>query len=212
MVKISNKCKICRSLSQKLFLKGDKCYSPKCLMVKRPYPPGVKRKRPTLSKSEYKTQLTEKQKLKYYYMLTETQLKNEIKKILKRRGKVSDVAILFLQSLERRLDNVIFRTNFALSRKHARQLINHGFFKLNEKNINKAGIKVKKGDKITLRESKKTEKLKQLIKMRIKNFNPPQWLKIDKENLIIEVIDDPIIDNQTIPPINLSFIFEFYSR
>jgi small subunit ribosomal protein S4 len=213
MVTISEKCKKCRALGQKLFLKGDKCFSPKCPMVKRPYPPGQhSRKRSVGSQSEYKQELSEKQKLRLYYQIGERQFYDEVKKVLKMRGKVEDVSILLFQSLESRLDNVIYRANFASSRRQARQLVTHGYFLLNGKPVNKPAIKVKKGDKISIRENKKNSQIIKNLQLKIKNLNPPSWMKVDKDNLTIEIVDNPQVDLQSLPPINVSLIFEFYSR
>jgi len=110
------KCKICRRAGTKLFLRGEKCLSPKCPMVRRPYPPGQKGKRRPTPLSEYGKQLREIQKLKSWYNLRERQFKKYVKEVLAKRGKVEDLGEILIRLLEKRLDNVIFRLGFATSR------------------------------------------------------------------------------------------------
>ena len=141
----SSKCKICRRLGVKLFLKGERCLSPKCPMVKRPYPPGQKRKRRKGSPSEYAIQLGEKQKLKIWYNLAERQFKNYIKKVLEKRARIEDAASELIRILESRLDNVVFRLGFTPSRAQSRQLVSHGFFLVNGKPINIPSYSLKQG-------------------------------------------------------------------
>lgn len=112
----------------KLFLKGERCFTQKCQMVKKPYPPGKKGKRRPIPLSEYGRELKEKQKLKNLYNLKETQFKNYFKEVLKKRGKVENASDLLVKILESRLDNVVFRLGFTSSRKQARQLVSHGYF------------------------------------------------------------------------------------
>ena len=112
----NTKCKICRRLGVKLFLKGERCLSPKCAMVKRDYAPGEKGKRRRRTFSEYGKELREKQKLKNWYNLRERQFRNYVKEVLAKRGKVEDAGSLLVEKLESRLDNVVFRMGFVSSR------------------------------------------------------------------------------------------------
>src|SRR4030042_7155885 len=105
---INSKCKICRRSGQKLFLKGEKCFSPKCPIIKRPYPPGIRRKKRPSPLSEYGRELREKQRIKLWYNLRETQLRDYVKEALKKRGG-GETADLLIKKLESRLDNLIFR-------------------------------------------------------------------------------------------------------
>ena len=150
----NSKCKICRRLGVKLFLKGEKCLSPKCPMVKKPYPPGQKRKRRPIPLSEYGKELREKQKLKNWYNLGERQFKNYVKKVLDMRQKVEDPATLLIKNLETRLDNVIFRLGFATSRPQAKQLVSQALVLVNRKSIDTPSYQVKKGDIISIKPQK----------------------------------------------------------
>jgi len=212
----NSKCKICRRLGVKLFLKGERCFSPKCPMVKRPYPPGQKRKRRFSPPSEYSKELREKQKLKNWYNLTERQFKNYVKKVLARRGRVQDPEVLLIKTLESRLDNVVFRLGFAISRIQAKQLVSHGYFLVNGKPVNFSAYQVKKEDIISL----KPQKIKktrvptgwvQNLKNLLKKHKPPNWLKLDAEKLEGEVIGEPTLE-EAAPPVEISIIFEYYSR
>jgi len=107
------KCKICRRVGTKLFLKGEKCLSPKCPFLKRPYPPGSRVKKRRRSFSEYAHQLKEKQKLRNWYNLKEYQFKKYVKRVLEKRGKIEDSQSFLISQLEKRLDNVVFRLGFA---------------------------------------------------------------------------------------------------
>ena len=206
-----NKCKICRRVGEKLFLKGEKCFSPKCPLVKKAYPPGQKRKRRRRALSEYGKELVEKQKLKNWYNLTERQFRKYVKETLSGRGKVEDTATLLIQTLERRLDNVVFRLGFAPSRSSARQLVSHRHIQVNDKTLNIASFSVKKGDVVKVKESSLSKKMFQVIKTTIKKYTPPTWLSLDSEKLEGKVIAEPNFE-EAAPPAEISSIFEFYSR
>ena len=205
------KCKICRRLGVKLFLKGEKCLSPKCPMVKKPYPPGQKRKRRPTPLSEYGKELREKQKLKNWYNLGERQFKNYVKKVLTKRQKVEDPATLLIKSLETRLDNVIFRLGFVNSRALAKQLVSHGHFLVNGKSIDTPSYLVKKGDIISIKPSKIKKVIFQNLKNLLKKYKPPSWLELNINKLEGKVIGEPSLE-EAAPPVEISSIFEFYSR
>lgn len=205
------KCRICRRLGVKLFLKGEKCLSPKCPIIRRSYPPGQKGKRRTRRISEYGKQLREKQKLKKWYNLRERQFKKYIKEVLEYRGKVEDATSLLIKKLERRLDNVIFRLGFASSRAQARQMVSHGHFLVNKKQVNIPSYQIKKGDKITLRSTFQKKPIFQDLKIKLKKYQPPSWLSFDVKNLTGEVVGLPTLE-ESAPPADISAIFEFYSR
>lgn len=208
---IDSKCKICRRLGVKLFLKGEKCMSPKCPMVKRPYPPGEKRKRRRIALSEYGKELREKQKLKIWYNLKERQFKNYVKEILEKRGKVEDAALLLVQKLESRFDNIIYRLGWASSRSQARQLVSHGHFLINGKPVNIPSFSLKKGDKISIcPTSRKNSPFRDLPSL-LKKYQPPSWLKLEKEKLEAKIVGKPNFE-EAAPPAEISAIFEFYSR
>ena len=140
---INSKCAKCRRAGVKLFLKGDRCFTPKCAIVRRLSVPGVHGKKRPGRLSEYGLQLKEKQKLKRIYGLREKQFGIYIEKALKTRGVSAE---LLMRRLEMRLDNIIFRLGLASSRKQARQMVVHGFFKVNGKRADKPSFLVKKGN------------------------------------------------------------------
>jgi len=208
---INSKCKICRRQGAKLLLKGEKCLSPKCPMIKKPYPPGMRKKRRPTASSEYGKELKEKQKLKNWYNLTERQLSKYVKEILKKRGKVKNTAALLIQRLESRLDNVVFRLGFAPSRSQARQLVSHNHFLVNNQSVNVPSRHLKKGDKISVKPISKKRKKFEKLSLLLKKQQSLSWLKLDAANLEGEVTTLPIPE-ETLPPVELSSIFEHYSR
>jgi len=205
------KCRICRRLGVKLFLRGEKCLSPKCPMVKRPYPPGLPGKRRKSPPSEYKKELIEKQKLKYWYGLSERQLKKYVKEVLEKRGKVEDVSTLLIQNLEKRLDNVVYRLGFAVSRDQARQLVSHKFFLVNGKPVNIPSFSLKVGDTVSLKPQKLKKAIFKDLKERLKKHQVPSWLSLDPEKFEGKVIAEPKVE-EVAPPVEVSAVFEFYSR
>jgi small subunit ribosomal protein S4 len=207
----TKKCKICRKLGVKLLLKGEKCLSPKCPMVKRPYPPGQKGKRRPTPLSEYGRELREKQKLKNWYNLEERQLKNYVKKVLAKRGKVEDASFLLVQNLEKRLDNVVYRLGFAKSRREARQLVSHGHFLVNGRPVNIPSYQLKVGDVISLKKEKLKKVAFQNLKETLKKHKVQSWLFLDPEKMEGKVISEPKRE-EVMPPVEVSAIFEFYSK
>jgi len=205
------KCKICRRVGVKLFLKGDKCLSPKCPMVKRPYPPGQKGKRRMRALSEYGKELREKQKLRNWYGLKERQFRKYVKGVLAKRGKVEDAGDLLIRLLESRLDNVVYRMGFASSRRQARQVITHGHFLVNGKKVNIPSFQVKKGDKISLNPGSSKKSLFQNLSTILKRHTPPSWIKLNVEKLEGEITGEATLE-ESAPPAEISAIFEYYSR
>ena len=179
-------------------------------MIKRPYPPRKKGKRRRSSISEYGRELREKQQLKLWYNLRETQLRKYVKEVLEKKGKV-ETADLLIKKLESRLDNLIFRLGLASSRPQARQLVSHGYFLINGKKVKSPSYQAKKGDKITISPPKKEKKFLQNLTSSLKKYQPPPWLKLDKGKLEGEVVGEPTLEEAK-PPAELSSIFEFYSR
>ena len=208
---INAKCKICRRAGEKLFLKGERCVSPKCAMIKRAYPPGQKRKRRTSPPSEYSKELKEKQKLRNWYNLREKQFKNYVKIVLEKRGKSEDTSMSLVKLLESRLDNVVFKLGFAASRVQARQLVSHGYFLVNGKATNIPSRQIKKKDTISLKPQKVKKNITKEIKALIKKQKPPKWLKLNTAKLEGSVIGVPTVEDAALP-VEISAIFEFYSR
>ena len=152
-----DQCKTCRRLGQKLFLKGDRCFSPQCALTRRAYAPGPQKKRRGGAPSEYKKSLVEKQTLKKFYGLSEKQFKRYVQESLAKMGKVDDVSAELIRKLERRLDNVIFRLGFAKTRAMSRQLVSHGYFLINGKPVNIPSYQVMKDDMVAVKEHKKAK-------------------------------------------------------
>ena len=146
------KCKLCRRDGVKLFLKGDRCYSDKCEIEKRNYPPGEHGRTRYSRKSSYRNQLREKQKLRRMYLLLEAQFRNYYFRAVKMKG-VTGANLLKL--LEQRLDNMVFRMGFTPSRETARQLVLHKHFEVNGHIVDRPSYQLKPGDRVTVREKSK---------------------------------------------------------
>jgi len=205
---INAKCKKCRRAGQKLFLKGDRCLGQKCAMIRRPYPPGVHGKSFKKRSSEYGLQLTEKQKVRNTYGISEKQFKRYFKEITVQRG---DKKELFAQKIESRLDNVVFRLGWACSRRLARQLVSHGHILVNGRKVNIASYMVKKEDTIKIKEGSKNKIVFKDLKTLLKKYELPKWLFMDKERLEAKVIGKPLLEDMDKIG-ELSMIIEYYSR
>lgn len=193
------KCRKCRREGKKLFLKGDRCKSAKCALVKRAYAPGPHGQKRAKKISEYGKQLREKQKAKRMYGLRERQFSNYFKKASKNKAATGEI---LLQFLERRLDNVVFKVGFAPSRKAARQFVLHGHILVNGKKVNIPSYIVDEKEKI---EPKSKEGFK-LIKSEI-----PSWIDFKQKDLVAQIAKMPT--REELPQeINESLIVEFYSR
>lgn len=197
-MKKDNVCKMCRREGEKLFLKGERCLSSKCALVRRSYAPGQHGSRQRRT-SEYALQLREKQKAKRIYQVDEAQFKNYYKKAAKASG---DTAELFLQFLERRLDNVVYRLGMASSRKHARQLVSHGHILVNGKRVNIPSYLVKPKDKIEVVEASYKPP---------KEIEVPSWLKLENSGKSGVCLHLPLKE-ETDTNIDFAQIIEFYSR
>lgn len=205
------KCKICRRVGEKLFLKGDKCMSQKCPLLRKPYPPGLPVKRRRRKRiSEYGTQLKEAQKLKKMYGIEDKKFKKLIKEVLKKRKK-EDVSQLLLKRIEKRLSNIIYRVGFAKSRDSARQLVSHTHFQLNGKYVNIPSLEVKVGDEIQLKaQSKNLVYFKNVLSL-IKAENVPSWLSFDQKKVIIKVVYEPKVEELGIK-VDVPLVLAFYSK
>ncbi len=180
------KCKICRRAGEKLFLKGERCFSAKCVMNTRPYPPGKldSEKKHKSGISEYGIQMREKQKIKNIYGISEKQFVNYVKDAEKNTiiTKISPILGVFI-NLETRLDNVVFRIGLAKSRALARQIVNHGHIIVNGKRINIPSYKVKIGDIVSVREGSRNTKLFTEVNSKLKDLSTPSWLIMDVAKL-----------------------------
>lgn len=207
-----SKCKICRRAGEKLFLKGDKCNSPKCPFLRKSYPPGsqVKKKRSGGEMSGYGRELNEARKVKNIYNISDRQFQKYVKEALKARESADASQYLF-EKLEKRLDNIIFRVGIADSRSQARQIINHGHFKVNNRRIDIPSYEVNIGDEITpTKKFQNSEFLKRRI-ITLKDREFPSWLEVDKKTLKIKVKSNPKVDDLGYK-IDLPLIISFYSR
>lgn len=202
------KCKICRREGKKLFLKGERCNTEKCALVKKNYPPGI-HKRLARRFSEYATELREKQKLKRIYNLSEKQFKKYYTQASRKKGLTSE---LFLRFLETRLDSVIYRLGFSSSRSGARQLVNHGHFLVNSKLVNNPSYQVKVGDIITPKEKNLRKSLLfKTFKTKLKDHKAPSWLTFNSKKMEGKVKVLPSKEELE-TGVDLSMIIEFYSR
>lgn len=180
-------------------------------MIKRPFPPGQKKKRRRGGLSEYGKELREKQKLKEWYGLREAQFRKYVKEILSHKSRTKDAAQSLIKTLESRLDNVVFRLGLAQSRRGARQLVSHGYFMVNGKKTNIPSFRVRKGDIIAFPPQKTKKAVFQSIQAKIKKQKTPQWLEINSEKLEGKVVGEPSFEEVS-PPVEISSIFEYYSR
>ncbi len=173
--------------------------------------PAQRRKRKGGSFSEYKKSLVEKQTLKKLYGLSERQFKRYVQETLEKMGKVENVSDELIRRLEKRLDNVIFRLGFAQSRKHARQLVNHAYFLVNEKPVNIPSFQVKKGDIVSIKETKRKKLVFKDLAALLKKMEMPSWLNMNKEKFECKITGDPTLAEVN-PPVQIPLVFEFYSR
>lgn len=201
-------CRLCRRETIKLFLKGTKCYTEKCPVVKRPFAPGQHGKSRRMKISDYGVQLREKQKAKRIYGLLERQFKFYFHKAERAKGVTGEKLLEFL---ERRLDNVIFRLMFALTRQQARQIVANGNVYVNNRKVNRPSYLVKPGDVVWFKAREKQKvKAKEMIEAS-KDKTVPKWLKADFENLKGEVTGTPERSDVGFP-IKEQLIVELYSK
>lgn len=201
-------CRQCRREGEKLFLKGDRCYSEKCAVERKNYAPGAHGQGRRQKVSEYGLQLREKQKTRRTYGILEKQFHNYFDKADRQAGITGENLLIIL---ERRLDNVVYRLGFAASRKEARQLVNHGHFIINGKKASIASLLVRVGDVIQVKETSKSIAKFQEIKEQAAYKTPPEWLSVDVENLTGQVLAYPLRE-QIDTPVNEQLIVELYSR
>jgi small subunit ribosomal protein S4 len=204
-------CKLCRREGEKLFLKGQRCYTQKCAFERRAYPPGehgrdaqFKRRRV----SDYSKQLREKQKTRRVYGVSERQFRRYYREALKKRGLTGEN---LLQLLERRLDNVVFRLGFAESRAHGRMLVTHGHFNVNGRRTDIPSMLVREGDVIEVREGSRSRPYFKDLKAVAETKTAPAWLDRQISRLsgrIIQMPERTDVDAS----INETLIIEYYSR
>jgi len=192
----------------KLFLKGERCLGEKCAFSKRAYPPGGHGQR-RIKRSEYGRQLREKQKAKRIYGVLEKQFRNYYLNADKRKGITGEN---LLESLERRLDNVVFRLGFGITRNQARQLVLHRFFTVNGRRVNIPSFKVRQGDVLTAHDTvKESAVLKDSLKFSENNNKVPSWLNLDVGEMK-GTIERLTLRDDIDAPINEQLIVELYSK
>ncbi|MCD5390441.1 30S ribosomal protein S4 [candidate division NPL-UPA2 bacterium] len=198
-------CKLCRREGEKLFLKGNKCLGPKCILEKRNSPPGQGKKQKF---SDYGLRLREKQKLRRMYGLLDRQFRSYFRMAEKKKGITGEI---LLQLLERRLDNIVFRLGFATSRNEARQLVRHSHFQVNGRRVNIPSYLIKAGDTIRVKEkSKKVVRIKEIMEL-TKEREVPGWLELDRKSLAGTVAKIPSREEIAVP-IQEKLIVELLSR
>ncbi|WP_243091168.1 30S ribosomal protein S4 [Thermus neutrinimicus] len=201
-------CRLCRREGVKLYLKGERCYSPKCAMERRPYPPGQHGQKRTRRPSDYAVRLREKQKLRRIYGISETQFRNLFEEASRKRGVTGTV---FLGLLESRLDNVVYRLGFAASRRQARQMVRHGHITVNGRRVDLPAYQVKPGDEIAIAEGSRNLAFirENLEAMKGRKVGP--WLSLDVEGMKGKFLRLPDREDLALP-VNEQLVVEFYSR
>jgi len=203
------KCRKCRRAQEKLFLKGDRCGTAKCGVVRRAYAPGVHGKRISRGSSEYGTQLSVKQKIKRIYGVMEKQFRKHFDEVKNKKGITGD---LLLARLETRLDNVVYKMGLGSSRSQARQLVNHGHITVNGKKVDIPSSLVKAGDIVSVGGHKKDKKhfssLTQILKNK-KDF--PSWINFDAGKMEAQILRAPVREEIGIM-LDAQVVVEYYSR
>jgi len=201
-------CRLCRRENMKLFLKGDRCYSDKCAFDRRSYVPGEHGQRRGRKVSDYGIQLREKQKVKRMYGLTEKQFRLFFKRADKQKG-ITGTNLLV--SLERRLDNVVYRLGFSNSRNQARHFVRHNHFLVNGKKVNIPSYLVKTGDVVEVKEkSRNIQNIADSMDAVVRR-GVPQWLELEKDVLKGTIKGYPVREDLTMP-IQEQLIVELYSK
>lgn len=201
-------CRLCRREGVKLYLKGERCYSPKCAMERRPYPPGQHGQKRTRRPSDYAVRLREKQKLRRIYGISETQFRNLFEEASRKKGVTGTV---FLGLLESRLDNVVYRLGFAMSRRQARQMVRHGHITVNGRRVDLPAYRVKPGDEIAIAEGSRNLAFIRENHEAMKGRKVGPWLSLDVEGMKGKFLRLPDREDLALP-VNEQLVVEFYSR
>ncbi len=203
-------CRICRRQGMKLFLKGERCFTPKCAVERRPTPPGVapgaRRRRKV---SEYSLQLTEKQKARNIYGVLERQFRKHFEQAERQQGSTGEN---LLRILETRLDNVVYRLGFADSRKQARQVVRHGHVTLNGRRTDIPSAIVKPGDAVAVHPKSRENEYFKTVADTLTRKSVPRWLELDPTALSGRVTDRPARGDIEGINVNEALVVEYYSR
>jgi small subunit ribosomal protein S4 len=204
---IDQKCKLCRREGMKLFLKGQRCFTDKCAVSRRDYPPGVHAQK-RAKVTEYGVRLREKQKLKRIYGVLERQFKLYFREAERLKGNTGENLLMLL---ERRLDNVVLASGFALSRNHARQMINHGHFRVNGRRVDIVSFQVRPGDAISVSTKENARKMVTEALEVNKSQPVPGWVEVSADTLTSKVVGVP--RREDVPhPIQEQLIIELCSK
>ncbi len=204
-------CKLCRREGEKLFLKGSRCFTPKCAMEKKSYPPGAHGKMAQFRRrreSDYNRQLRAKQKARRMYGILERQFRRYFEESLQRRGLTG---LNLLQILETRMDNVVFRLGYGNSRNEARQLVTHGHFEVNGRRTDVPSMLLNPGDVVSVREGSRAKIYFKQLPDFAEDTNVPAWLDRDLRNLSGKVIRMPERGEMD-SNLQEQLIVEYYSR
>ena len=201
-------CRLCRREAMKLFLKGERCYTEKCAIEKRNFPPGQHGKTRKAKLAGYGLQLREKQKVKRIYGVLEDQFRGYFEAAERARG---ITGVTLLQLLERRLDNVIYRLGLATSRPQARQLVRHGHFLINGKKVDIPSYAVKMGDEVRVREASAKSAVVAHAIDEVKGRGVPEWLQVDAASTLGRVLSIPTREQINLP-VQEQLIVELYSK
>ena len=205
-------CRLCRRVGEKLFLKGERCYTPRCAVDKRRSPPGEQAANAGFQRrrriSEHGTQLREKQKARFVYGTLERQFSNYMKEATRASGVTGD---RLMQLLERRLDNVVYRLSFGDSRNQSRQLVNHGHLEVNGRRVDIPSYMVKPGDVISWREQSRSNNYFKTMKETLPKRTVPGWLQLNSENATGTVAALPA-PSEIDTKVDTRMIVEFYSK
>ncbi len=196
-----------RSLGVKLSIRGERCDSPKCALVRRPQRPGQHGKRYRRNLSDFGVQLQEKQKLRFSYGLTNRELGQLLKRVTEKTK--SETPEGLLEALEKRLDNVVYRLGFVSSRSVARHLVGHGHFTVNGKRVTTPSYQVRPGDKVAVREASRASQYFQSLPEKLVNYETMPWLTLKKETLEGEMVGKPVGVEL---PADVSLVVDYYSK
>jgi len=203
-------CKLCRREGQKLFLKGERCLSPKCAIERRPFPPGDHGRKATFRRkvSDYGVQLREKQKARRVYGVMERQFRRYFKEASRRKGLTGATLLSILES---RLDNTVYRMGFADSRAQARQMVCHGHFEVNGRKTDIPSFLVNVGDKISVHSgSVSSTYFKERAQVMLSGQRSPDWLSVDSTAMSGSILAEPTREHVEIP-LNEQLIVEYYN-
>ena len=201
-------CKLCRREGMKLFLKGERCYTDKCSVTRRPYPPG-QHGQGRVKLTEFAVRLREKQKVRRIYGVLERQFQSYYTAATRRKGRTGEEMLGLLES---RLDNVVHRMGFAGTRAEARQVVKHNHVLVNGKRVNIPSYVLKAGDKVEIRESSRAMNAIVAALAQVEKRPMMSWVELDKANFAGVFKGAPVRDELNEPPMREQLVVEYYSR